>query len=161
WMGQTGSLQTAATSNLPNLVSNVMNAVNTYGFDGVDIDWEPFSAAANGWAAQQLAASLRAQLGSRILTCAAIVNDYAFWGSVQGYFDRIQVMTYDMTGTWNPYSWHNAALYGPGSNAVWYVDLAISRFLSAGVPASKLSLGIPFYGWQWTGGGVTAPWQAW
>ena len=37
----------------------------------------------------------------------AIVSDYRYWGSVTTYFDRINIMTYDLTGTWNPYSWHN------------------------------------------------------
>jgi chitinase len=70
-------------------------------------------------------------------------------------------MTYDLTGTWNPYSWHNAALYGPSDNAVWSIDMAVKRFTNAGVPVSKLSVGIPFYGWQWSGGGITGPKQRW
>jgi chitinase len=33
--------------------------------------------------------------------------------------------------------------------------------LNRGVPAAKLSIGIPFFGYIWRGGGVTAPGQKW
>jgi GH18 family chitinase len=161
WTGQTTNLQSAITKNRAGLVSNIMNVVNSYGFDGVDLDWEPFSASTNGGAMQAFAADLRAQLGTtKTLSAAAIVNDYAYWGTVQSYFDRIGAMTYDLTGTWNPYSWHNAALYDT-DGMVWSVDLAVKRFTASGVPAAKLSIGIPFFGYSWNGGGVSAPRQTW
>jgi chitinase len=161
WMGQTGNLQQAATQYRATLVNNIMNVVNSYGFDGVDIDWEPFSAGTNGAALRSLAADLRSQLGSgKSLSAAAVVTDYTYWGSVSGYFDRIGVMTYDLTGTWNPYSWHNAALYDP-DGMVWSLDLAVRRFTANGLPASKLCIGIPFFGYKWSGGGVTGPQQYW
>lgn len=161
WLGQTDTLEQATIKNLSILVNNIVDTVTSYGFDGVDIDWEPFSPGTNGQSMQELAAALRAELGDRLLTCAAIVNDYVFWGSVQSYFDRVQIMTYDLTGTWNPYAWHNAALYSPSDNAVWSVDRAVRRFTAAGIPAAKLSIGIPFYGWKWTGGRVMRPQQRW
>ncbi|HEX4999279.1 MAG TPA: glycosyl hydrolase family 18 protein, partial [Terriglobia bacterium] len=162
WSGQTTNLQSAITSNRATLVNNIMNVVDSYGFDGVDIDWEPFNSGTNGSALQAFASDLRSRLGSnRTLSAAAIVTDYRFWGSVQTYFDRIGIMTYDMTGTWNPYSWHNAALYGPSDNQVWSVDLAVNRFIANGVPAAKVSIGIPFFGYRWTGGGITGPRQTW
>jgi chitinase len=168
WQHKANSLRQAAASNRAILVANILNAVTTYGFDGVDIDWEPFSASTDGPILQSLASDLRGGLGAGILTADAIVTDNAYWGSVQSYFGRVNVMTYDLTGTWNPYSWHNSALYGPGS-VVFSVDLAANRFIASGVPASKLSIGIPFYGWHWTGGqlqsdpsqGITAPRQRW
>jgi chitinase len=161
WLGQTTNLQTAITNNRAGLVNNIINAMNAYGFDGVDLDWEPFSGSTNGGALQAFASDLRNRLGTaKTLSVAAIVNDYAFWGSVQGYFDRIGAMTYDLTGTWNPYSWHNAALYDT-DGMVWSVDMAVRRFTAAGVPASKLSIGIPFFGYRWQGGGVTGPRQSW
>jgi hypothetical protein len=168
WLGQTGNLQQAVTQNSAALVNNIMNVVNSYGFDGVDLNWKPFNASTNGSAMQALAAELRSRLGTKILTATAVVTDYTYWGSVQGYFDRIGVMTYDLAGTWNPYSWHNAALYDPDGK-VWSLDLAVRRFTSYGVPAAKLSIGIPFFGYQSTGGrlssnrnqGITGPRQYW
>ncbi|MDH3252051.1 MAG: glycosyl hydrolase family 18 protein, partial [Ignavibacteria bacterium] len=46
-------------------------------------------------------------------------------------------------------------------------DGTVNRYLTAGVPASKLGIGIDFYGYVWSGGtgtstgGVTKPRQAW
>jgi chitinase len=160
WLGQKTNLLLAATHHRTLLVDRIMKVVNTYGFDGVDLDWEPFDARTNGSAAKRFAAELRSRLGeSRTLSAAAIVTDYAYWGSVHSLFDRIGVMTYDLTGTWTPHSWHNAALYSPG-DAVWSVDLAVRRFTAAGVPPGKLSIGIPFFGYVCTGS-VTAPRQPW
>jgi chitinase len=159
WTGQTTNFQQAITGNNAALVSNIMKLVNTYGYDGIDIDWEPFSSSTNGAALTALASALRTQLGTKILTVAAITADYQYWGTAHTPFDRVNVMTYDLTGLWNPFSWHNAALYG--SNQVWSIDLAVNRFENSGVPGTKLGIGIPFYGWKWTGGGITGPNQNW
>jgi chitinase len=161
WIGHRNAIQQAADSDMPGLVNHIIEVVDTYGFDGVDLDWEPFSPRSNGRAMQQLAEELRSRLGDRILSAAAIVNHSEFWGSIHGYFDRIHLMTYDLTGTWNPYSWHNAALYSPEDSKVWSVDMAIRLFTSAGVPHERLSVGIPFFGWLWSGSGITGPQQHW
>jgi chitinase len=70
------------------------------------------------------------------------------------------VMTYDLSGLWDPYSWFQSALYDP-DGLVWSVDLAVKRFTGVGVPPAKLGIGIPFYGWKWTGAGITGPGQWW
>src|ERR1035438_7451198 len=41
WLGQSNNFQQAITTRLAVLVSNVANLVSAYGFDGVDIQWEP------------------------------------------------------------------------------------------------------------------------
>jgi chitinase len=160
WLGHTSNFQQAVTSHREALVNNIMNLVNTYGFDGVDIDWEPFDPAKDGAAMKSLLTSLRAQLGTRILTADAIGNTYSYWNTVAAQLDRINVMTYDMGGLWDPYSWHNAALYS-NSSLVWSTDFAIRRFLGTGILAEKLTMGIPFYGVQWKGGGISGPYQNW
>jgi len=158
--GQSKNLA-AAVVNRAFLVSNIMNIVDSYQYDGVDLDWEPLTPSVNGPGMTALAMDLRTALGDRILTAAAAANDYQYWKTVHGYFDRIGVMTYDMAGTWNPYSWHNSPLYAGPVSGVWSIDLARQRMTSAGVPAAKLNIGIPFYGWVSTGGGLTAPRQQW
>ena len=153
WNGDTTSFQQAATNNRATLVNNVMNVVNTYGFDGVDVDWEPLSISSQGTALQSLAADLRTRLGTtRILTIAVgfFQSDYTYWAKAQTYFDRISVMTYDMTGSWDPYAWHNAALYD-SDGRVWSVNRAIEKFRTGGVDLAKVNIGIPFYGYVWRG----------
>lgn len=167
WSGQTTNFQSAITGNRAKLVDKIMDTVKAYGFDGVDLDWEPFNPSTNGRTMDEFAADLRDRLGdARTLSASVIITDYAYWGTAHGPFDRIGVMTYDMAGVWDPYSWHNAALYtppqSPGSSWLpWSVDLAVNRFLNAGVPAAKLSIGLPFFGYEWSGAGITRPGQRW
>jgi chitinase len=117
---------------------------------------------------QSFASDLRGALYSKILTVAATATSWQYWGPVQGYFDRVNVMTYDLSGTWDPYSWHHSALFDQDGQ-VWSVHLAAARFIGSGVPKSKLGIGIPFFGWRWSGGqlsgvpgqGITGPRQIW
>ncbi|HEX4996608.1 MAG TPA: glycoside hydrolase family 18 protein [Terriglobia bacterium] len=170
WAGQTTSLAEAAGSHRSILVNNIIDIVNRYGFDGVDLDWEPLDTARDGAILKKLASDLRSRLGGKTLSAAAIVTDYQFWGTAHAPFDRVSAMTYDLTGVWNPFSWHNAPLYSrsdsfpkspPADATVWSVDLAVERFTRAGVPAARLNVGIPFFGYEWAGGGVTGPNQRW
>lgn len=160
WSGDQESFELAATYNRETLVSNVIDVVDTYGFDGVDIDWEPFDAGTQGQVLLSLAADLRARLGTtKLLTIAVSYyqSDYAYWGRAHAYFDRLSIMTYDMSGTWDPYTWYNSALYDP-EGRVWSVNLAVERFTLAGVPAATTNIGIPFYGYVWSG--ATGPYQS-
>lgn len=72
-------------------------------------------------------------------------------------------MTYDFNGSWNPTTGHNAPLYydpaaassGLTEPANYNIDKAVTSYLSAGVPANKLVLGMPFYGRGWGGAPAT------
>jgi chitinase len=141
WTGP-GDFNGAITNNLSGFVANIMNVVNTYGFDGVDLDWESNFNQSNN---TQLISALRAQLGTRLLNEDADANLYAYWGTVQQYLDRVSVGTYDLGGTFNPYSWFNSPLHSSDNN-VWSWDLVKSRMTGAGVPVGKLNMGIPFFG---------------
>jgi chitinase len=79
--------------------------------------------------------------------------------------DWINVMAYDFHGGWEAtgptdfqaplYPDPNSPNYKAGGYAPYYnIDSAIKALLQAGAPASKLVVGIPFYGRGWTG--VTA-----
>ena len=154
-----GSLYSGAISgDASRFANNIMDVVNTYGYDGVDLDWEN---SINWGQMQALVSTLRNSLGGKALTVDAVTNDAARWGPLAGYLDRVNIMTYDMAGTWNPYSWFNSALYGDSCDCVWSVELAVRRMKEAGVPAGKIGIGLPFYGWGSSGGGVVGPRQAW
>ena len=163
WLsGGSNTFQPAITNNLSGFVANIMSAVNSYGFDGVDIDWEPFSAGTNGSALTSLSAALRTALGTRILTASFGWDSYPWAIANSSYFDRISVQTYDGSNpAFNTYSWYNAALIGPNNNSNLSVDYIASLWTGQGFPAAKLLIGIPFYGYVWTGGGITGPRQNW
>jgi len=58
--------------------------------------------------------------------------------------DHFHIMSYDIHGSWDGYTSHNAPLYAPpGDNSV---SECVDYFLSQGVPPYKIVLGVPFYG---------------
>ncbi|MFK3651391.1 glycosyl hydrolase family 18 protein [Lysobacter enzymogenes] len=144
-------------------------------FDGIDIDWEyPVVCGIDCPAAQRpednanftaLMAEFRRQLDAvrpgLLLTVAVgagidkirVTNP----GAYHQYLDYINVMTYDFHGGWDPGTNHHSALFAsPNDPSTGDVKLynsndALEAFLSRGVPAAKLNLGIGFYGRGWTG----------
>lgn len=130
-----------------------------WGIDGIDIDWEFPGLSWSGHACDPsvdvenhvlLMKQLRETLGTRyLLTYAGYVKNvietdegrkYIDIAAVDPYVDFVNVMTYDMDAA--PH--HQSALRDKSA----YVDCerAIKAYTDAGVAASKLVLGIPFYG---------------
>lgn len=61
--------------------------------------------------------------------------------------DHVNIMTYDMAGAWDATTGHQSALTDPiHSPSSLTVQNAVEVFLRAGCPASKLIVGVPFYG---------------
>jgi chitinase len=164
----TGNFYQAATNNGATLINNIVSVLNTYGFDGVDANFQPFNTSSTGVAMTTFAPALKAQLGGKLLVVDTSITDYNYWTGLQSSIDKMNVMTYNMSGSWDPYSWHNSALYD-SDGKVWSVNLAVTRYMNAGIPASKINIGIPFFGVQDTGGhlstnfnqGITGPKQTW
>ena len=69
------------------------------------------------------------------------MQDYA---SLHPCVDRINLMTYDMAGSWNDHTGHQTALRGPGS-----AETAVQYLLEQGVPAEKIAIGSPLYSHGW------------
>ncbi len=130
-----------------------------WGIDGIDIDWEFPGLSWSGHACDPsvdvenhvlLMKQLRETLGTRyLLTYAGYVKNvietdegrkYIDIAAVDPYVDFVNVMTYDMDSAPS----HQSALRDKSA----YVDCerAIKAYTDAGVAASKLVLGIPFYG---------------
>lgn len=67
--------------------------------------------------------------------------------------DWINLMTYDYRGVWDTENGQLAPLHAdpadPQRAKHLYADATVTRFLRAGVPAAKLVLGVPFYGYGW------------
>lgn len=158
--------------NLP-VVDNAGGAGAAAGvFDGIDIDWEYPNAcglACGSPEDQQNYTALLAEFRRQLdlvrpgleLTVAVgagidkirATDPAAYHQSV----DSILVMSYDFHGAWLPRTNHHSALYGSsadpstGDVRLFNTHDALQAFRSRGVPASKLALGIGFYGRGWTG----------
>ncbi len=140
-------------------------------FDGIDLDWEyPNACGLQCGSAEDranftaLLAEFRRQLNQvrpgLLLTIAAGAGVEKIAATDPGQYaqhlDFINVMTYDFHGTWEPRTNHHSALFAspsdPSTGDVRFYNSndAIEAFLERGVPASKLNLGIGFYGRGWT-----------
>ncbi|MGW7423479.1 glycosyl hydrolase family 18 protein [Streptomyces sp. NPDC054813] len=144
-------------------------------FDGIDIDWEypnacGLSCDTSGAAAyKNLMAALRAKFGSNNLVTAATTADGTSGGKIDAadyagaaqYVDWYNVMTYDFFGAFDadgPTAPHSPLTTYTGIPTPGFTTAdAIAKYKAKGVPASKLLIGIGFYGRGWTGVTQDAP----
>jgi hypothetical protein len=71
--------------------------------------------------------------------------------SVAATVDFINLMTYDLHGTWDAKTGINAPLHaGSDTNKQLNVEACVNYWLSKGCPADKLVIGIPLYGRSFT-----------
>lgn len=144
-----------------------------YGFNGIDIDWEyptggglstnisrPEDKHNFTLLLQKLREKLNAQSAldgkKYLLTIAGGAGDFYINNTepavFQQYIDFANMMTYDIHGSWDPYTDFNAPLYNNSDVSPQYkysVDSAVKAWLKAGLPANKLIVGVPFYGYKY------------
>ncbi|MGW1736964.1 glycoside hydrolase family 18 protein [Streptomyces sp. NPDC001999] len=144
-------------------------------FDGIDIDWEYPNACgltcdtSGRDAYGNVLAALRAKFGTGNLVTSAITADGSDGGKLEAvdyggaaqYVDWYNPMTYDFFGAWDaqgPTAPHSPLTSYTGIPKEGYTsDAAVTKLKALGVPASKLLLGIGFYGRGWTGVTQDAP----
>ena len=93
---------------------------------------------------QLLLTTAVAQEKSTILNAYDVVN-------IVPHLDFINVMSYDYHGSWDARTGHNSPLFADqDGDRELTVDYTVRLFLTLGVPAEKLILGIPYYGRSFT-----------
>lgn len=149
--------------------------VSEYGLDGVDLDWEyPVSGGAPGTIHRPadkenftlLLQELRSQLdrqGRRdgktySLTIAGAAGAWYLNQieavKVADIVDHIFLMGYDLHGTWDTYADLNAPLYTPSAASLQSktsISSCVQSYLNKGIPAEKIVLGMPLYGYAYQG----------
>ncbi|KAG8165266.1 hypothetical protein KVR01_005541 [Diaporthe batatas] len=153
--------------------STAVTLMKDWGFDGLDIDWEyPADAtqAANFVALLQTVRKALDDYAAQyapgyhfLLTIASPAGPQNYntmqLSAMAQYLDYFNLMAYDYAGGWDSTSGHQANVY-PASDsgnaqAVKYsTERAVTDYIAAGVPASKIVLGMPLYGrsFEATGG---------
>lgn len=157
-----------------NFANSAVNILRTYGFDGIDIDWEyPVSGGLPDNSSRPadkhnftlLLQDTRAKLDTAgtqdgrtyLLTIASRANESYTQtteiSTVAQIVDWINIMTYDFHGNWETQTNNNAPLYSdpadPADATKFYSDGAVKAYQNAGVPLNKIVLGIPLYGVGW------------
>lgn len=139
-------------------VETLLTVVRARGYDGIDIDYESIAPtgedgylgvrAAYAAFARELCGRLHALGKQCVLTVSpqtadtGRIWDYAALGKAA---DRVRIMGYDL-------HWSGGAA-GPLASPQWYDD--ILRHATALIPADRLEMGLPAYGWDWVPGGRT------
>lgn len=154
---------------------SVVEFITKYNFDGVDIDWEyPVSGglSTNTYRPEDkqnftlLMKTLREKLDTQgaldgkeyLLSFAGGAGNTYIKNTelslIGSYVDYAIIMTYDLHGPWDTYTDFNAPLYTPTTASPQYqlsVDSCVKAWIAAGFPSSKIVLGIPFYGYIYSG----------
>lgn len=137
----------------------IVSEVETYGYDGIDIDYESLPSNLRPQFSAfivELGEALHAK--NKLLTIAvhAKTSDYGGLGGFQDWavignvVDRLRIMTYD-------YHWRGG---GPGPVAPVYWVADVAKYAKQVVDPAKVIVGVPFYGYNWPANG-TAQAQTW
>ena len=132
---------------------SVKSHLDTYGLDGVDIDWEYPTYSAEGTGARAddtqnfnlLLEELRETIGTKKIISFASSSSakYVDWPTAIKYIDYVNVMTYDMGAA--PKG-HNSPLYRSKLFDHRSCDESVTIHFEKGIPLERMNLGVPFYG---------------
>jgi chitinase len=122
-------------------------------FDGIDLDWE-FPRGADSINYIPLLEEFRRQMDALrpgLLLTVALGPSPRMYGTadiaaIGRLVNRAGLMTYDFNGPWSPTTGFIAPL---ATNDGGSVERSVTAWLQAGIPAQKLLVGLPFYGYGW------------
>ena len=152
----------ASAASRQKFITSVKEFVDTYGFDGVDVDWEfpghggeagKFTAD-DGRNYATLVCEMKAALPNKEISSAIGASkqfiDYVgihYQTIADGQcLDNIYLMNYDFFGSWDSRIGHQASLYPtPNAERPLSVEDAVEHLTSYGLPKDRLIVGIANY----------------
>jgi chitinase len=160
--GNGAAIHSAVSNHRAAFIANIVSAMDSLGYDGVDLDWEDDV----DWALfETFAKELRLAAPGKIITLpgGAINSNYQTVDPlvvrVTKYVDQFNLMTYYPATAWAGdgwYSWHNSPLKGAKSTTPVSIEDSLARYNASGVPKEKMGMGVGFYAIGYKGG-ITGP----
>ncbi len=144
-------------------IQNLLEFLAINGYDGVDIDWEYPQNNIEKNNLTALVKEIRAAFvdydSTLLITMAIPASNWSGQRydltALTPYVNWFNVMTYDFHGNWTSDAGHNAPLYAPPTDPDGSVDQGFTYVaVTRGVPTSKITIGIPFYGQNFTAPGL-------
>ncbi|KIO52069.1 glycosyl hydrolase family 18 protein [Flavobacterium hibernum] len=137
--------------NRPAFIQNIINFVELHHLDGVDVDLE-WNAVTTGYSGFVIELKKSLAEHKKIMT-AALPNNTRFENinaEALNAFDFLNIMAYDSTGPWTPNKpgQHSSFDFAKEGIDFWHK--------LQNVPNDKLTLGVPFYGYNFTYPEVTS-----
>ncbi|TDO95663.1 glycosyl hydrolase family 18 protein [Flavobacterium sp. 245] len=137
--------------NRPALIQNIINFVELHHLDGVDVDLE-WDAVTTGYSGFVIELKKSLSEHKKLMT-AALPNTTRFENistAALNAFDFLNIMAYDSTGPWTPNNpgQHSSVDFAKNGIDFWHKQ--------QNVPSEKLTLGVPFYGYNFTDPNVTS-----
>ena len=157
------SLMVSKASYRKSFIDSSIKIARLYGFQGLDLCWVSANTSSDmtnmGLLFQEWKAAVNSEAqqnsSQKELILTAVVHyspdlDFVSFpvDSIRSNLNWVHVKAYDYYNGWSKNTGAHAALYDPSSLS--NTDFGIGAWIGSGLPASKLVLGLPFYGYAWT-----------
>ena len=148
-------------------INNIIDICETYGYDGIDIDWEqPVNSIEKNNLTSfitELREAFDATHPEWIISMAIPVSNWSGqhydFTQLKQSVDFFNAMTYDIHGSWTSHAGHNSPLYpSPPGDPEGSVSTGIDYLVNTrGIESSKVNVGIPFYGKEYNASDINQP----